>query len=200
MLQLPPFRYLGNNAALYTGAAVPASVPATWNPADKSASVTLSNSDRKATSGAAGYRGARSTGPRTSGKVHVEFRQGIANPNWGFGIGNAAASLSNYVGVDSNSIGIFFGGNVWTNNANQGGAGFAVNGVNFYYALEIDFAAKTLRFTDGIILSPAFSFAAITGPFYLLWSSDTAANDAEINTGQSAFTITPSSGYTGWTV
>jgi hypothetical protein len=170
---------------------------ATWNNADKSGSVTLSNGNLTAAKNAVGYGGVRSTSSKSSGLYHIEWTGGTTSPNFGIGIGNGAAAFTNFVGGTANSIGIFPTGTVWRNNTNLGGttATYA-NGAT--RAIEINVDGKLIRFarSDGS-WTIDFDFSAITGPYFLFWSSDVAADAITLNT-TGTFTVAPSSNYGVW--
>ena len=183
---------------------------AAWNPGDKAASVTLSASDKIATSNLAGYRGVRGIGPKAlgAGKVHVEFRSPVANgANWGVGIANASALLTTYVGATgNNSVGLSAastaGSVLYRNGASQG-AVFPYSRAfltNTWYAMEIDFTAETIRFGDELGWGTAYTYSGVAGPYFLIWTADTLNNSIEINTGQTEWAIRPSTDYAPWGV
>ena len=86
----------------------------TWNPADKDGTLTLSGGDLTVTkTGASGFGNVRSTTSKTTGKHYYEATAFGSLGNAGIGVANAVASLTNYLGVDSNSYGWYdtgFGG------------------------------------------------------------------------------------------
>lgn len=83
----------------------------TWNSADKSSNLTLSADKLTYTDGANSYAGVR-TLVSLSGKMAWELTlTSISNPSGvTIGIGNATASLTSFLGSDSNSVGINGGG------------------------------------------------------------------------------------------
>jgi hypothetical protein len=175
-------------------------MPETWNSADKTASVVLSNSDKTATLGAdSGFRGVRGTGPVTTGKVHVEFKTaGTLGASWGFGLANASYTFPTECLVTLNAIIVNVSGQLWRNTqiATPITLGIVAGAWN---AMEVDFDAKTIKFWNASVYSTPVSFSAMTGPFYLLMDGGSTGAATEINTGQSAFVITPSTGFeAGW--
>lgn len=73
----------------------------TWNPADKSVDVTLSNGDLTATNGSSSdWRGVRATGSKSSGKWYCEFTVGHQYSYFRLGLATASESL----GFVGNSI------------------------------------------------------------------------------------------------
>ena len=85
----------------------PAETPSTWNPADKDAAYTLSGGNLIATRALGGAQASlRSTQSRT-GKRYCEqvvnLNAGDSSPSFA----NATASLSAYLGIDTNGVGIY---------------------------------------------------------------------------------------------
>lgn len=95
------------------GSGAVAAAGTTWNPADKSADITLSGGDLVATVGAAGgYRAVRSTVSKTAGKWYFEVTANV----WGSGEGPfiaicpAGASLSSQLGNATDEAAYFANG------------------------------------------------------------------------------------------
>lgn len=79
---------------------------ATWNPSDKHADVTLSNGNRTLSASAFGYRGARATVGKASGKWYYESKLlNTPSNKFGCGIANTSEFLGNYPGATANSHG-----------------------------------------------------------------------------------------------
>ena len=176
---------------------------ASWNPSDLSPGTTLSNNNRRAlvASGTA-FRGVRATTSKLAGKYHVEFmRLGPQSSNWGFGIANAAQTLTTaYMGgTGNNSIALCStGGGIYKNAANQGACGLTPQ-TGVWHAMEVDMDGRTFKFWTGTAWGPSFDFTSINaGPYFIAWSSDTIGNDCSINTGQEPWSITPSAGFGRW--
>lgn len=188
-------RFATNLASMGTVA-----VAAAWNPADKSAIITLSNSDRTATvvSGGGSVGGVRSVTSHATGKWHFEVTLNVTSGAYpGFGVSNSTANLSQYVGVDNNSIGYFVAGgagDIYQNNAVVAAIGAFTTGT---FAVEVDADARTIYFQrSGGSRNGPYSIAA-TGNLYAIFSGIQSV-DLTINTGQSAFAITPNSGFVAW--
>lgn len=80
-------------------------MPVTWNPSDKSADITLSESDMKATaSSPTGFAGVRATLGRSSGKWYFEVQVYFPSGNGVVGIGNASETLT-YPGDSTDGYG-----------------------------------------------------------------------------------------------
>lgn len=149
----------------------------TWNPSDKAANVSLTNSDLTAGSSSAAFGSVRATLGRSSGKYYYE----ILCTTFGStrtGLGDGSFSLATYVGNSSRSAGHVNGGN--TNNgftldragtialangdvlcfAVDGDAGKAWVGKNGTWQLTGDPAAGTnqwISWTPPITIYPATS-------------------------------------------
>lgn len=172
----------------------------TWNPADK-LDVTLSNADLTATIAAgAGYRGARSIGGRTTGKLHFECTVNNQGANFGFGLANTSAPLNSYIGSDNNSIGFYPSGNIWRGNAIVGTVG-GTFGNGAILEVEVDLDADTARFrrSSGTSWSSDISIVALgAGALHVFWTTDQTGEQITLNTGGTAFDGALSSGYSAW--
>jgi len=79
----------------------------TWNPSDKAASVTLSNTDRTATSSGIGsWVGFRAVDYNQSGYAYFEVSPGNTNQIV-VGVANSTWNVNNFPGNDVNSVGFF---------------------------------------------------------------------------------------------
>lgn len=123
-----------------------------YNPADKTAEITLSNGNLTCTGSGSVWRGVRTTGPKSSGKWFKRFRVDEIH-TVGFtssaitGVATASYGLSNYVGSDTQSWGIQAKGSstqltTWHNGSNNThGTGVDVGG---YLLLAVDIDAGKL--------------------------------------------------------
>ena len=183
-------RFATNVAAM--GVAVPAT---TLNPSDKAAAVTLSNGNLTATSSSLGN--VRSTTSKSSGSWHFEVTiNSTASSYPGMGVANATATLSNYIGVDNNSIGYYpptAAGDVYQNNAIIASIGQYTSGT---VAIEINATTRQIWFqhTSGSRQGP-YTINA-TGDLFAFVSL--FGGQATVNFGASAFAITPTSGFAAW--
>ena len=93
-----------------------------WNSADKHADVTLSGSDRIATSLIGGsWRCARGTLGRSTGKWHIEYQiTGGATSNTNFGFAAASQALNIYSGLSGQSLGVFVDKRVTSSREEEG--------------------------------------------------------------------------------
>ena len=78
-----------------------------WNPLDKHAFITLSDSDKVAANTSGIWASVRSTLARSTGKYYVEVVY-VSGLDWAvvLGIANASANLSQYIGENTNSWGL----------------------------------------------------------------------------------------------
>jgi len=180
----------------------------TWNPSDKSADITLSAANLTATRSAvvSAYANARGTTSKTSGKYVWKFTCNTvgANPqNRGEGVALAAASLSNYGGVDTNSILYYADGTVYYNNSLQATWATYTTGSVVYLAWDADnkrFSGKVGagNWNNNVANDPATGFASaanITTGFPLICLYDLNSQDT-VDFTASGLSIP--SGFSAW--
>jgi hypothetical protein len=206
----------------------------TWNPADKAAAITLTGSNKTATNTAGtasvwqGVRATPTTKTSSSGKVYFEGTTTVVtlgnvsghNNFIMLGIGNATASLANYIGPDTNSTGFYIGGaaspvaDIVVNGTNNAVAqcNMAVAGGPYTIGIAIDFATSnfwcTLNGTNWNTGSGTpgagtggVSFSGLAaGPYLILGGvggDGTNANSLSLNTA-APFTYTVPAGFSAW--
>lgn len=113
----------------------------TWNPADKSANVTLSGGNLVATVHTGAFSNVRSTSSYAEGTNHkvVFLITTIVNDGgWFGGVANAATSLTAQLGTTGNSYGFWIGQGGFGNNVGtvQGCGGSTT--VTFYVAVDFN--------------------------------------------------------------
>jgi hypothetical protein len=184
-----------DSAATTVAAATPTPSP-TWNPADKNATVTLSNGNKTATQSGVGsfYNCARSTTSHSSGKYWAEYtivKPGGANMQVGFG--QSTASLAFYLGSDANSAGFGSDGNI--------GYGGSFNSAGFTYGdgdqigFELDLNALQLTtYKNGVVSTNVISIGA--GTWFLMLAAQPTGDGATINDTPTSFT--PRAGFLPW--
>lgn len=181
----------------------------TWNPADKSASIALTNENLTAATGlATGTHGLRALGAFASGKKYFEASSGLISVLQGIGIANAAWPLDNTaLGADANGISYRPSGAVVGNNATL--ATLAAYVVNSVISVAFDLASNKIWFrvnggnwNNDIIANqnPATNTGGVdisfaTGPFLAAWFATAAANDTTGNFG-AAFSFAMPAGFT----
>lgn len=146
-------------------AALPQAKPATWNPADKDADVTLSSGNKVASIGASPSGSVRALISRNaSDDRYFEIVPGGADIQSMPGIGNADASLGQFPGNDGNAIG-FFGPDGKKYNA---GSGTAYGSTYTTEAIGVQLKAGDLIFwINGV--SQGVAYSGLSGDFYPMW-------------------------------
>ncbi len=187
------------------GGGVPVTYP-TWNPSDKNAGVTLSNGNKTAATGASGGLMARATGGRSSGLVYVEATVDTAGSGGLFGVADATASLSNYLAADTHGWAYYQDGRK-VNNASFPAYGSALSNGNILQ-MAVDFTAgkiwwginNTWQGSGDPAAGTNAAFSGLTGT--LMVAIGTASNNHQItvNWGETAFSYTPPSGFSAWSV
>lgn len=142
----------------------------TWNPADKGVNVDLSGGNLIATggAGAAGAAVVRSTTGVSSGQWYWEIVLTTAISTTGnlfAGLEISSATLSQFVGFTTDSIGIGNNEAVWKNSSSQGSAGTWVQGSNASFAWNAGTKKLWIRVDGG------------------QWNGNSAANDPAAGTG-----------------
>jgi hypothetical protein len=192
-----------------TGGAGPTPGFSSWNPADKDATITLSNFDLSASFSFAGPRSLKAVGAKATGKWYWEIL--IDSSTSGseiFGVANSSAPNSG----DGSGLGQDTNGWGWRQNAQlryggvigSYGAGFSGGDV-IGVAVDLD-AGKMWFSVNGVwagsgdpetAANPAF--ATLTGSL-MPSASGATANIHVANFGGSAFAYTVPTGFTaGWT-
>ncbi len=205
---------LGNNGVPpFFG--VPAANFSTWNPADKSANITLSGGNLIAQATNTTDGAVRGTVSRNAGKLLVEYIFPSAlGTDTGAGIANSSAVLGS-VGVNAtNAFILFSSGNIWFNGSFTGISSTLTIG-SAGNCMAIDFGNSRGWFrsgtgnwngsgtpnpstnTSGINISTLFPSTAA----FPVTSSNVASNPITINVGASAFsscTGATVSGFSAW--
>ena len=197
---------------MLVGLVIPADVEvttATWNPADKSANITLSGGDliaTKTSGGSSDYANVRGTLPKSSGKYYAECDLDWSTQYYsGIGIASASLSLSgDYAGDGGNdAVAVYLStgdvGGVYINGAE------VLSGIPAYVPgggvdLSIDFDDQTIGFrvNGGSWVDVDFSGLG-SGPFMLvatLWDEDDS--QATIRTAAEDWVRSPRAGFSEW--
>jgi hypothetical protein len=189
-----------------TAPAIGGAATDTWNPSDKDAGITLSNGNLTATYGSTATPSVRSVNSHATGKYHFEFTCVNPSNNMTIGLKSASEALNTYVGGTANSLGLNVN-RTWYLNASPTGIAGLVPDANIntgdIIAVEIDLDGQLMKysnFTQGPgNWGTAWSTSALTnGPWFLACSMFNATAAFTINTGGSAYSVTPTSGYGNW--
>lgn len=194
----------------------------TWDPANKSTLLTLSNGNLTATMNtpSGGTRAAvRSTNARASGKRYFEVDiGGFDGPGgWNLAVGNASQSVNASVGATQNSISSnYVGGgatSTFFNGSNLGSNGSSASDTVLEVAVDLDGLLFWCRgnvsglWNGTSIPNPAtgtngISFAGYTGPSFIWFCAfgDTPIDIATLNVGTVAFSGVVPVGFEGWDV
>lgn len=197
-------------AAVYSNAAGGGGGPTTFNPSDKSSTVTLSGGNLTATY-ATSYGGVRSISSYTSGKKYMEWfvNVGVNAFDSAFGVANATADLTAV--TTTGEAGYFEGDTtIFGNN------GTVLTGLSTYSQLitmgmAVDFGNLKIWFRnnggnwnnnpsgDPVANVGGGDISFITGPIFA-WALGNGANLASLtaNFGSTAYSFTPPTGYTNW--
>ena len=171
---------------------------ATWNSADKSASVSLSGGDLTATKTTSdGWAGVRSTISKSSGKWYWEVTMTVLSaPNTAGHFFGVANSSYNFNGDAST-------GNVTAFQNGQGGyfectttetSGYGNGDADDVYGIALDKDGGEIDvYRNDVLLKNCTSLPS--GDTYAMWSAYKNTDSAITNFGASAFVYTPPSGY-----
>jgi hypothetical protein len=169
---------------------------ATWNPSDKHANLTLSNSNLTVTAqvgSPAGFQSLRSDVSKSSGKWYWEST--IATVPTLIGVGNSTATLSDYAGSGADSVGYYSPGNIYRSGSGNGSPTPYTNGDVIGIALDMD--AKTVTFYKNNV--PQGTVTGLTGAVFAMGTAKDGSPPGSwtTNFGASAFAYTPPSGHVG---
>ena len=193
-------------------------VTTTWNPSDKSASVTLSGGNLTATSSGAVDQAVRATVGFTNGKHYAEFTNSgtwSGGTNIGIGITTATAPLGT-VGNTKNAafIAIAYNGDIWFNGVDTGSTLLQYT-TTALIRIAIDLDNKRAWITNRLanwngdssgLANPATNVGGIdisavftgTVPAYPMLCSNVNGTVTTANFGGSAFSYPVPSGFTAW--
>jgi hypothetical protein len=181
----------------------------TWNPSDKSASVTLSGGNLIATWNGSGG-GARSTTSKAGGKIYFEAQFTTINASTWVGLANATSVLT-----ISNSVNVVFsqldGSAVQGNGTTLGqNGGFLNAGQWGSFAIDLTAARFWYRPNGGLWNNNAsnnpatgvggYSISYLVGPFFVYCgaTAGSAGNAVTLNVGGSSFAFAAPSGFNAW--
>lgn len=165
-------------------------VPTTWDPANKSPRISLSDGDRRENYVTAGYSGVRSIAKNSSGKWYVEITRTAAGRMPG--IVTAAADLLTFPGGDNNGLGL------WNDYVykNDSVITTVATGGAPVIGLLIDLDARTLQYRAGSATSIVIALPA--GDIYVASGNGTSGaspGSSLLNAGQDPFAYVVPDGY-----
>jgi hypothetical protein len=173
---------------------------ATWNPADKNASITLSNGNLTVTSSGGTYDSVRSTISKSSGKWYFETTitamSGCSPTAVVVGIATSSMSLSGYVGQGTGFTGEGYGcSGIWLyDNTSAGGpATFAAGDV---IGVAFDATPGNITVYKNNVSQYVVAID-ITCPCYAAVTVYNGPTTVTTNFGATAFAYTPPTGYSG---
>jgi hypothetical protein len=194
-----------------SAASEPAGGATTWNPSDATGTITFSNGNLTAQSGASG-QAVRSNYGAVAGKLYWEYT--VTTPNSvALGIGNSSTVLSTVASTGVNSCIFNVNGQIVVNNTTViGNIGVVSSGAIIGVALDVvnqliwfrNGASGSWNATSGSANNPAtgtggISISAIaSGALYALFAAAGAVAAATANFGASGFAGTVPSGFTAW--
>lgn len=183
--------------ALGAGGTPPA-VVTTWNPADKDATIALSNGNLTATKTSGSDRGLRAVSSKSSGKWCLPVLiDSLTTPAIDIGLAKAAATLGSYLGVDSAGWG-YDSANGKVYHSNAGSSYGTTFGPGDVVEILYDADAGELRFTkNGTIQNGgAAAVSGLSGPLFPAVSIPTTGNGVTIQNTRSSYAV--SNGYSLW--
>lgn len=180
----------------------------TWNPADKSASFTLSNGNLTGTTTVATAQGCRSTTSKNSGKVYFECVFSYTTTN-AAAVGLALGSASLTGGYTQSGLFVIDGlGRLWANGGNVASAapspssGVTIMVAHNFSTGKLWFGVNGTWVNSG---NPSTDFNPVTvitagqtlfvGAFS---ASTSSTNSWVLNAGGSAFSYSVPSGFSAW--
>ncbi len=187
-----------------SGASIEVDLSTTWNAADKASPITLSNGGLTFTTDASGHQGVRGTAGHNSGKRYFEVTCNQTGPFGGFGISNAGASLTIFLGSTIDAAVYYDDGNAYYGGSALGAAGAYAASDVLSVAVDIDadrvWFAKNGSFSgDPVAGTGGISVPGIGAPVYPI--GGTYAGGVAIQTanfGASAFSYSPPTGFASW--
>ncbi|MES2787677.1 MAG: sialate O-acetylesterase, partial [Pseudomonadota bacterium] len=191
----------GTQSAASNNATPAAAAYATWNSADKSAALTLSNGDKTITGTTQtdnDWCAARSTISKTTGKWYWEVTVGVGVHV--IGVGVAGDSLATFPGANANGVGYYSLASIFRNNVHVGSGTTQSYTTGDVIGVAYDADAETVGFfKNGVQVSTTAMYAVPAGTLFAVNASRETGPAATTTTnfGASAFAHTPPTGHVG---
>jgi hypothetical protein len=181
----------------------------TWNPADKSANLTMSGGDLTATfTGFDGFSNVRAVASHSSGKFYHEMNFSVAGTLYAApGIANGSLDLNSFIG-NTNGIAWLNGGQVYLNNSNVATVETWVAGDTL--CIAVDTTAKLIWFrknagnwNNDVSANPAtgtngIDISGVSGPYFPSGGANNVLDAFTANFGATAYAQSAPSGFGNW--
>lgn len=168
-------------------------VTSTWNPSDKATGITLTNGNLTATSSAASEN-VRSSLSRSVGQWHVEFTRNAGN--FVVGLVTSAANLN--VDLRDDTTGVKYSQNGQVRVGNSVVATIEAASTGAVVSFEQDGTNVYIQVGSGGPRRGPYALPGGAAQRFPVFGALDASDQATLNVGASAFTITPTSGFTAW--
>ena len=166
----------------------------TFDPNNKSSVITLSNGDLTAdTSSDGNQRSVLCKTFRSTGKLYAEF---LANAGTIVGIGRVLPADNSGIGDTAEGYAYHANGGKNHNSSFSGGWGASFTTADVISVLLNANIGEISFWKNGT--DQGVAYTGISGNHTLGLTDYASAGDVTVNTGASAFTYTPPTGYTGW--
>lgn len=192
----------------------------TFNPSDKSATITLSNGNLTATSSTSVGQAVRSTTSYSSGKIYFEVTLGTVTTDIAIGIANSSWTLSDpgQLGSNTQSVGFYAVSPTQAiyYNSSQLSTGASASSNGEIVSVAVDFTNKLIWVKTAVMIAasqpwnnsssanPATGTAGVSfsgiaaGPYFVTFDTLEGGSVATVNFGNTAFNRAAPSGFSPW--
>lgn len=176
----------------------------TFDPANKSASITLSENNRRAVNAGASNVNAKSTSSRSSGLLYFEIE--LVSAQTSLGVATSGMPTNTWVGSSGASVGIDpSAGTIYASGTPQGSAGIGTGAAGNVFGVAVNFTSGKAWFskngafgTGQVPASGTGGFTMPAGTLFIVAAPQTTGADCRIRTETSQFSYTPPSGFSPW--
>ncbi|MES2902893.1 MAG: hypothetical protein V4696_01785 [Pseudomonadota bacterium] len=188
------------------GGGTPAPTATTWNPADKHASIALSNADKTMTgNGTGGNYNVRSTTSKSAGDLYFEIVYTTAGTS-NLGLANATASLTAYLGNDANAAAFWPSEPAFSYNGGFGGYGPGIVPTGGVVGVHVRLTgSRQVWFSiNGVLIAGDPSAGTggkgitLLGAVFIAAGHQSSTAALTIRTAAADFTYTPDTGFVAW--
>lgn len=180
----------------FFGFVVFANAQTTWNSADKSANITLSNGDLTATTSSASSGGVRATTNKTTGKWYYEIVSVTSKDIWSSpGLSDNAWDFS---GASGTGLWVYLGGQGGYSECEntQGGGSYGNFSVDVVVGVAYDADGGTMAIYRNNSL--IFTCTGVDVGLYPTWQSASLGDSVTVNFGATPFEYDPPTGFVAW--